>query len=261
MGTNIQIIGISGTNGSGKDTAGQTLADRHSYLFVSVTDLLRAELNRRGMPVEREHLRALSAEWRREYGLAVLVDRAIEEYNRLKGRYVGVAIASLRNPYEADRIHELGGVVIWVDADPQVRYRRIQNNAEARARAGEDAKSFEEFLAEEEAEMHSKNGDVASLDMSAVKKKADIYLVNDNTNLTDFQDFITEQLFGVHFKHETATTGVTPSAGAVVVPPAASDAAPSIQPIPAAPTSAPQPIQPLAVPLQTPDSAEQTPRS
>ncbi|HET6925025.1 MAG TPA: AAA family ATPase, partial [Candidatus Saccharimonadales bacterium] len=192
MAVNLQIIGIAGTNGSGKDSTGLTLADRHSYLFVSVTDLLRAELNRRGVPVDRENLRKLSAEWRREYGLAVLVDRAIEEYNRLKGRYVGVAIASLRNPYEADRIHELGGIVLWVDADPKVRYQRIQNNAEARARAGEDSKTFEEFLAEEQTEMHAVNGDAASLDMSAVKKKADLFLVNDNTNLQDFQNFITE---------------------------------------------------------------------
>jgi len=201
MAVSFQIIGIAGTNGSGKDSTGQTLADRHSYLFVSVTDLLRAELNRRGVPVDRENLRNLSAEWRREYGLAVLVDRAIAEYNRLKGNYVGIAIASLRNPYEADRIHELGGIVIWVDADPQVRYQRIQNNAEARARAGEDAKTYEEFLAEEEAEMHSASGDAATLDMAAVKKKADVFLVNDNTNLSDFQDFITEQLFGEHGEH------------------------------------------------------------
>src|SRR4051812_47196272 len=152
MALNLKIIGISGTNGSGKDSVGHVLHDRHSYLFVSVTDLLRAELNRRGVEVDREHLRELSAEWRREYGYAVLVDRAIEEFNQLKGKYVGVAIASLRNPAEADRIHELGGVVLWIDADAHIRYERIQNNAEARARAGEDSKSFEEFLAEEEAE-------------------------------------------------------------------------------------------------------------
>lgn len=196
MAVNLQIIGIAGTNGSGKDSAGLTLADRHSYLFVSVTDLLRAELNRRGLPVDRENLRNLSAEWRREYGMGVLVDRAIEEYNRLKGRYVGVAIASLRNPFEADRIHELNGLVLWIDADPKIRYERIQNNAEARARAGEDSKTFEEFLAEEAAEMHS-NGDAATLNMSAVKKKADIFLVNDNTNLGEFKDFISGQLFGL----------------------------------------------------------------
>jgi cytidylate kinase len=199
MALNIKIIGISGTNGSGKDSVGQVLADRHSYLFISVTDLLRAELHRRGLPVDREHLRELSAEWRREHGYGVLVDRALGEFNKLKGQYVGVAIASLRNPSEADRIHELGGLVIWIDADARTRYERIQNNAEARARAGEDAKSFEEFLAEEEAEMHA-SGDAATLDMSEVKKRADIILDNDQTNLSEFQDFITEQLFGIHDK-------------------------------------------------------------
>ncbi|HWT55683.1 MAG TPA: AAA family ATPase [Candidatus Microsaccharimonas sp.] len=194
--SNIKIIGIAGTNGSGKDSVGHVLADRHSYLFVSVTDLLRAELNRRGQQVDREHLRELSAEWRREYGLGVLVDRALEEFNKLKGQYVGVAIASLRNPAEADRIHELGGLVLWIDADAKTRYERIQNNAEARARAGEDAKSFEEFLAEEEAEMSNASGDTAALSMIDVKRRADILLDNDQTDLQEFQDFISKQLFG-----------------------------------------------------------------
>jgi hypothetical protein len=174
---------------------GHTLADKHSYLFISVTDLLRAELNRRGLPVDREHMRTLSAEWRRQYGYAVLVDRAVEEYKRLQDKYVGVAIASLRNPYEADRVHELGGVVVWVDADPKTRYERIRTNAEARARAGEDSKTFEEFLAEEQAEMHP-TGDAATLDMSGVKVRSDLFLINDATNLEEFQSFISDQLFG-----------------------------------------------------------------
>lgn len=203
MATNhLQIIGIAGTNGSGKDAVGLTLADRHSYLFVSVTDLLRAELNRRGVAVERENLRALSAEWRRQYGYAVLIDQAIEEYKRLQDKYVGVVIASLRNPFEADRIHELGGIVIWLDANPQTRYERIQSNAEARSRAGEDSKTFEEFLADEETEMHT-SGDAATLNMSGVKVRSDLFLENDATDLVEFQDFITEQLFGVHRKNET----------------------------------------------------------
>jgi dephospho-CoA kinase len=198
MSDHLKIIGIGGTNGSGKDSVGHVLADRHGYMFVSVTDLLRAELNKRGLPVARENMRALSAEWRREFGLGVLVDRAVEEYKALADRYKGVAIASLRNPAEADRVHELGGVVLWIDADPKTRYERIQDNAEARARAGEDSKTFEEFLAEEEAEMHSATGDVATLDMSGVRKRSDILMLNDQTNLQEFQDFITEQLFGIH---------------------------------------------------------------
>jgi cytidylate kinase len=192
---NNKIIGIAGTNGSGKDAAGLTLADKHGYLFVSVTDLLRAELNRRGIPVERENLRTLSAEWRRQYGYGVLVDRAIEEYERLQDRYVGVAIASLRNPFEADRIHELGGTVVWLDANPRIRYDRIRANAEARARAGEDSKTYEEFLAEEAAEM-TQSGDDATLDMGRVKKRADIMIINDQSDLLEFQGFINNQLFG-----------------------------------------------------------------
>jgi hypothetical protein len=121
----------------------------------------------------------------------------MEEFNKLKDRYVGVAIASLRNPAEADRIHELGGLVLWIDADPKTRYARIQNNAEARARAGEDSKTFEEFVTEEQAEMTS-SGDAATLNMNEVKKRADILLNNDQTDLTEFQDFITGQLFGIH---------------------------------------------------------------
>lgn len=145
-----KIIGLSGSNGSGKDTVGLMLQEDHGYLFVSMTDVLRAELKRQGFPADREHLRELSASWRREFGYGVLIDRAMDVFNaQPKGKYKGVAIASLRNPYEADRVHELGGEVWWLDADPLLRFTRIKANASSRARAEEDEKTFDEFLAEE----------------------------------------------------------------------------------------------------------------
>jgi len=175
----LQIIGIAGTNGAGKDTVGRILAERHGYLFVSVTDVLRAEIKRRNEPVDREHLRDLSAELRREFGYGVLIDRAVDAYKSAMatGTYKGMAIASLRNPYEVDRVHELGGVVWWVDADPRLRFDRIQRNASTRARSGEDEKTYEEFLAEEAAEMHT-TGDAATLNMAAVSDKSDFMLQN-----------------------------------------------------------------------------------
>ena len=176
----MKIIGLAGTNGSGKDTVGHILAEQHGYLFVSVTDLLRAEAARRGLPIEREVLRTISAEWRREAGLGVLVDKAVAEYEKVQAQYSGLAIASLRNPGEADRVHELGGTVVWVDADPQLRYRRIQANAAARGRAEEDNRTFEQFLADEQAEMNQPaDGDDATLNMSAVKSRCDSTLDND----------------------------------------------------------------------------------
>jgi cytidylate kinase len=195
--SDIKIIGISGTNGSGKDAMGHVLALKHNFLFVSVTDLLREEAKRRGISVDRENLRLISAEWRRKYGYGVLVDQAYNQYKQLEDKYAGLAIASLRNPHEADRVHQLGGIVVWVDANVKTRYERIQRNFNERGRADEDAKTFDQFVIEEEMEMHTPpGGDDANLNMGAVKTRADMVINNEGTNLLEFETFVDQQLFG-----------------------------------------------------------------
>ena len=184
----MKIIGIAGTNGSGKDSLGEILANDYGWLFVSVTDILRHGLNERGLSIERENLRNLSAQWRRQSGLGVLVDKALEIYRKNPAGYKGLAIASLRNSGEADRVHELGGQVVWVDADPKVRYKRIIS----RLRSDEDRKTYEQFLAEEHAEMEH-SGDEATLNISGVKAKADVFIEN-NGALEEFKKIIQQAL-------------------------------------------------------------------
>lgn len=192
---NLQIIGLAGTNGSGKDTVGQILAEEYGYLFVSVTELLRAEAVRRNQPVTREVLREISAEWRRELGLGVLVDKAVAEYETVKDSYEGVVMASLRNPGEAARVHDMNGTVIWVDADPQTRYDRIQKNKDERGRAEEDNKTFEQFLEEEAAEMHTpEGGDAANLNSSGVKDLSDVFIDNNGADLASLHETVAKQL-------------------------------------------------------------------
>jgi len=158
------------------------LAERHNYLFVSGSDILRAEASRRGLPVEREILRTISAEWRRESGLGVLIDKAVAVFNAEPGKYSGLAIASLRNPGEVVRVHELGGQVIWVDADPKIRYDRIFS----RQRTDEDNKTFEQFLQEEQDEMEH-SGDAATLSSAGVKAGADIFIDNNGSDIEEFK--------------------------------------------------------------------------
>lgn len=183
-----RIIGLSGTNGAGKDVVGHTLALNHNYLFVSVSDLLREEARKRGVAADRENLRTISAEWRRGQGYGVLVDKAYELYQELDDKYDGLVMASLRNQHEADRVHELGGMMVWVDAEPEVRYERIQRNLEKRGRIEEDGRTFEQFMAEESAEMTPPAGsDEAVLNMGAVKERCDLILDNGGEELELFQ--------------------------------------------------------------------------
>jgi dephospho-CoA kinase len=194
----LRIIGVAGTNGAGKDLLGQLLAERHNYLFISVTNILREELQRRSLPPDRAHMRELSAEWRRERGFGVLVELAVEKFKATGVTYAGVVMASLRNPYEADEVHKLDGTVVWVDADPKLRYERIQANAVARGatRAVDDQKTFEQFLSDEEAEMHQ-SGDEATLNMSAVRERSDITILNDGDDIAVFADNVDRVVLGV----------------------------------------------------------------
>ena len=199
MNDRVKLLGLAGTNGAGKDSVGALLADHYGYFFFSFTELFREECRKRDIPAARENLRTISAEWRRESGLATLVDRSVAVFEAAGGmqKYKGFVMSSLRNPHEPDRIHELGGSVVWIDADPHLRYERIQKNAASRGRAAEDNKTFEQFLQEEQDEMYPPAGasnDAAVLHGAAVKERADIFLTNDGDTLESLQQEIGTKL-------------------------------------------------------------------
>jgi len=189
----VKIIGLAGTNGSGKDTIAHLLRDQYGWYFAGATEMLGEELTRRGLPHERANKSALSSEWRRQYGMGAVVDKGLELLEATSKAYPGFIVGSLRHPGEADRVHELGGQVIWVDADPQVRYARI--SADGRGRV-EDKKTYEQFLAEQEAEMHGKPDDPTALKMSAVKDRADIFIDNNGADIEAFKQQVIRALQG-----------------------------------------------------------------
>ena len=189
----MKLIGLSGTNGSGKDTVGQILAEHYNFLFVSMTDMLREEARARNVDTTREVLRTISAEWRRESGLGVLVDKSIVYYEKMGGdqKYAGLVIASLRNPGENDRVHELGGEVVWIDADPKIRYERLKSRMRA-----DDPQTYEDFLKNDESEMH-RSGDEATLSMADVKEKADKIFLNEQNDIESLRLRIEKGLLAV----------------------------------------------------------------
>lgn len=74
-----EIIGISGTNGAGKDTLAALRHEKEGAEHVSLSDILRRELIARGITPERENLMNLSRQWRDESGdYGILATRTIQ---------------------------------------------------------------------------------------------------------------------------------------------------------------------------------------
>ena len=163
----------------------------YGYKFISVSDLLREEAEARHLVPSRDVLHDISSEWRKKEGLGVLVDKAVVEFEEIKDSYKGLIISSLRNPGEADRVHQYGGVVVWVDADPEIRFARIQYAN--RGRKETDDKTFEEFVEDEKKEWSNK-GQHSRLDLGGVKEKSDITIFNNSTEMQYFIQTIRKSL-------------------------------------------------------------------
>jgi dephospho-CoA kinase len=84
-------------------------------------------------------------------------------------------------------LKKAGGVMVFVDADPKIRYERMRG----RARDAETELTFEEFLANEQKEISgAKTASDQNLD--AVKKMSDLYLENNGTKDEFFETAIGE---------------------------------------------------------------------
>lgn len=163
----IKLIGLTGTNGAGKGEVAAYLKKK-GYAYVSLSDIIRDELKRRGLEPSRDNLIACGNELREKYGPDVLARRAAE---KITGPTV---IDSIRNSKEVEYLRSLGNfILIAVDAPVEIRFER----AKKRGR-NESASTLEEFKQKEELEKsNQENGQ----QLDACMKLADITIINDGT--------------------------------------------------------------------------------
>jgi dephospho-CoA kinase len=180
------LIGIGGTNASGKDWLAQYLVEKHGYLFVSTSDILREEAMKRYGDIARPTLFKVGNELRSEEGAGVLVAHGINKF-KAGNNQAGLVSSSIRTKGEVDLLKANGGVVLFIDADPKIRYERIK----LRQRA-DDIISYEQFLAEQQAEWHESD-DPAKFSIKTVKENAD-YFIENNSTFDDFASKIEEFL-------------------------------------------------------------------
>lgn len=187
-----KIIGISGSNGSGKDTISLILSELLNYKFISVSQFLRQELLNSGQDFKRENTRKLSNELETKFGKDYLVNKAVDEFNKINQseKYDGLIISSIRNTNEASRIKSLGGLMIWVDADPKIRYERVKHSLD-RNRSSNDDISYQEFIKQENEEMVMTENN-KNLNSAQVKIICDMVFVN-NDSIEKLEQSLTKQ--------------------------------------------------------------------
>ena len=143
-------IGVTGTFCSGKDTFANYLIEKHNFIHLSLSDMLREVLKNKEIPITRENLQKEGTTLRETEGNNALAKRALEAMDDDKN-YI---ISSIRNPLE---IKELGQAknftLAAIIAPPEMRFERMA----ARGRKESEPDTFEQFQASELKEMESDN--------------------------------------------------------------------------------------------------------
>lgn len=166
------IIGITGTLGAGKGTIVDFLVRAGGFSHFSVRGFISKEIERRGLPVNRDTMVLVANDLRAGHSPAYIVDCL---YNEAYASGSDCVIESIRTPGEVDSLREKENFYLFaVDADPKTRYERIFLR-----QSETDQISFETFLANEAREMSS--SDPNHQNLRKCIEMADFRFNNDGT--------------------------------------------------------------------------------
>lgn len=168
------ILGVTGTFASGKDTVAQVLQNEYKVLHVSTGDIVREKSMERHGSIERNpYLQETATYFRKEHGGDYFVREAYKRFLEVEDKYHGVVISGIRSLGEARAIHDLGGILVQVDAPIEIRYQRMIG----RQRDQETSMTLDEFQASEAKERIGGDDD-ASFNIDNIASIADIKLQN-----------------------------------------------------------------------------------
>lgn len=181
------VVGITGTLGAGKGTIVDYLVKQKGFKHFSVRNYLIQEIEKRGLPVNRDSMTNVANELRAEHSPSYIVSELYKEAH-LSGD--NAVIESIRTPGEVDFLHEQGDfILIAVDADPSVRFKRIKKRS-----SETDKVDFDTFQANEKREMSTSDPNKQNLQRCI--EIADIVLHNDG-NIDELYAQLETSLTGI----------------------------------------------------------------
>jgi dephospho-CoA kinase len=175
-----KIIGITGATGSGKDTFCNFVKDNYPDVFCfRFSQPLTEALNIFFNEIKKEDQQWLAIALRERFGKEILWE-AIKK--KIEGVKEGIILLNgVRLPQEFEGIKKMGGKIVYLTADPKIRWERVKIRGEKK----DDNVPFEKFLEIEKAPTETM--------ISEIGKKADFQIEN-NGSVEDFYAKIKETL-------------------------------------------------------------------
>jgi len=144
------IIGITGTNGSGKDTVADILVKKLGWPHFSLSDELRGICKETHIKSTRDNLIKFGREIRNKKGLDYLSQKVL---SKVSDNFIAT---SIRNLAEIEPFKKSAKfILIAVNAPIEVRYQRVINASKDRSgyKVGEGSVSLGKFRDKEQIEM------------------------------------------------------------------------------------------------------------
>ena len=165
-------IGITGTLGAGKGTIVDYLIKNKGFVHYSVRSFITEEINRRGLPVNRDSMTMVGNDLRAQHSPSWIVEQL---YEQAQASGKNCIIESVRTAGEVEALRGKPNFYLFaVDADTKVRYERaVLRGSET------DHVSFETFVANEAREMD--NIDPNKQNLRYCIEQADYCFQNDGT--------------------------------------------------------------------------------
>lgn len=181
----MKVIGLTGTIGSGKEIAKEFFKKRFSCCYVTLSDVIRGEKERKKSDFNRKTLQDMGNELRKKYGADILAKLAIEYLPREKELAI---IDGIRNPAEGNFLRKkFGKNFIWIgiDAPRELRFERAAKRGQYN-----DPKTFEEFVALDERDL-GKDEPEYGQQVKKCLEQVDFVLINDGT-IEEFEKKLNE---------------------------------------------------------------------